>query len=66
MQIEIPLPENVKTKHAVGDLVTIPRLAKSGKVIMHHSLHAGSIRVLVDISEGAAIKRQWFDEDELV
>ena len=59
------LPENRQPKHAAGDLVKIPRLAKSGKVILHRVTEDGVIRVLVDIPEGAAIKRQWFDEDDL-
>jgi len=64
METETPSPEN-QPKHAAGDLVTIPRLAKSGKVIMTRLTDYGVIRVLVDIPEGLAIKRQWFDEDEL-
>jgi len=59
------LPENRQPKHAAGDLVKIPRLAKSGKVIMTRLTDYGVIRVLVDIPEGLAIKRQWFDEDDL-
>lgn len=59
------LPENRQPKHAAGDLVKIPRLAKSGKVIMTRLTDYGVIRVLVDIPEGLAINRQWFDEDDL-
>lgn len=65
MESETHSPENRQPKHAAGDLVKIPRLAKAGKVIMHRVNFDGVRRVLVDIPEGAAIKRQWFDEDEL-
>lgn len=58
-------PENLQPRHAVGGTVTVPRLAKTGTVILHRVTESGVIRVLVDIPEGAAIKRQWFDESDL-
>ena len=58
--------ETLQPRHAVGALVKVPRLAKTGTVILHRVTETGVIRyVLVDIPEGAAIKRQWFDESDL-
>ncbi len=62
--MELP-PENLPPRHAVGAKVKVPRLAKTGTVILHRVTETGVIRVLVDIPEGAAIKRQWFDESDL-
>jgi hypothetical protein len=62
--METPI-ESLPPRHAVGATVKIPRLAKAGTVILHRVTESGGIRVLVDIPEGLAIKRQWFDESDL-